>query len=59
MGTNQAFGGSGAHGRPSPMAQVRIQDDDGVRAGFLARIVHGPFFHRSGMRNVLIRRHDD
>ena len=26
--TFQAFGGSGAHGRPSPMAQVRIHDED-------------------------------
>jgi len=26
--TFQAFGGTGAHGRPSPMAQVRIHDDD-------------------------------
>jgi acyl-CoA synthetase (AMP-forming)/AMP-acid ligase II len=26
--TFQAFGGAGAHGRPSPMAQVRIHDDD-------------------------------
>ncbi len=28
--TFQAFGGAGAHGRPSPMAQVRIHDDDDV-----------------------------
>jgi hypothetical protein len=27
---------------------VRIQDEDGRRSGFLARVVRGPFFHRSG-----------
>jgi DNA helicase HerA-like ATPase len=27
---------------------VRIQDKDGVRSGYLARIIAGPFFHRSG-----------
>ncbi len=31
---------------------VRIQDEEGVRAGFLARIVRGPFFHRSGSVTV-------
>ena len=31
---------------------VRIQDADGVRSGFLARIVAGPFFHRSGSPTV-------
>jgi len=30
MVTFQAFGGTGAHGRPSPMAQVRIHDDGDV-----------------------------
>jgi long-chain acyl-CoA synthetase len=28
--TFQAFGGTGAHGRPSPMAQVRVHDEDGT-----------------------------
>jgi hypothetical protein len=27
---------------------VRIRDEQGQRSGFLARIVRGPFFHRSG-----------
>jgi hypothetical protein len=31
---------------------VRIQDEDGVRSGFLARVVSGPFFHRSGGATV-------
>jgi hypothetical protein len=31
---------------------VRIQDTDGARSGFLARIVGGPFFHRAGSRTV-------
>src|SRR5436190_563608 len=31
---------------------VRIQDEDGVRSGFLARVVSGPFFHRSGSPTV-------
>ena len=31
---------------------VRIQDEDGVRSGFLARVVAGPFFHRSGTPTV-------
>ncbi len=31
---------------------VRIQDEDGSRSGFLARIVSGPFFHRSGTPTV-------
>jgi DNA helicase HerA-like ATPase len=31
---------------------VRIQDADGVRSGFLARIVRGPFFHRSGTQTI-------
>jgi len=31
---------------------VRIRDDDGVRSGFLGRIVTGPFFHRSGSETV-------
>jgi hypothetical protein len=31
---------------------VRIKDEDGERTGFLARIVAGPFFHRSGAPTV-------
>ena len=31
---------------------VRIHDEDGVRSGFLARVVAGPFFHRSGSPTV-------
>jgi DNA helicase HerA-like ATPase len=31
---------------------VRILDDNGIRSGFLARIVAGPFFHRSGSATV-------
>ncbi len=31
---------------------VRIQDEDGLRTGFLARIVRGPFFHQSGAPTV-------
>ena len=31
---------------------VRIDDADGTRTGFLARVVAGPFFHRSGMATV-------
>jgi uncharacterized protein len=31
---------------------VRIQDEEGARAGFLAKIVTGPFFHRSGSPTV-------
>jgi DNA helicase HerA-like ATPase len=31
---------------------VRIQDEDGPRSGFLARIVAGPFFHRTGTPTV-------
>jgi DNA helicase HerA-like ATPase len=31
---------------------VRIKDEDGERTGFLARIVAGPFFHRSGSPTV-------
>ena len=31
---------------------VRIQDEAGVRSGFLARIVSGPFFHRAGAPTV-------
>ena len=31
---------------------VRIQDEDGPRSGFLARVVSGPFFHRSGAPTV-------
>jgi DNA helicase HerA-like ATPase len=31
---------------------VRIQDEEGLRSGFLARIVTGPFFHRSGGSTV-------
>ncbi|MGA7418699.1 MAG: AMP-binding protein [Acidimicrobiales bacterium] len=31
--TFTAFGGTGAHGRPSPLAQVRIHDDDDVELG--------------------------
>lgn len=31
---------------------VRIQDESGVRSGFLARVVAGPFFHRSGSPTV-------
>jgi hypothetical protein len=31
---------------------VRIQDGDSKRSGFLARIIAGPFFHRSGTPTV-------
>src|SRR5689334_10503179 len=31
---------------------VRVQDEDGARSGFLARVVRGPFFHRSGSATV-------
>jgi hypothetical protein len=31
---------------------VRIRDEDGARSGFLARVVAGPFFHRSGTPTV-------
>jgi hypothetical protein len=31
---------------------VRIKDEEGERTGFLARIVAGPFFHRSGTPTV-------
>jgi DNA helicase HerA-like ATPase len=31
---------------------VRIRDAEGARSGFLARIVAGPFFHRSGAPTV-------
>jgi hypothetical protein len=31
---------------------VRIQDEDGERSGFLARVVSGPFFHRSGSPTI-------
>ncbi len=31
---------------------VRIQDEEGARSGFLARVVSGPFFHRSGSPTV-------
>src|SRR5438270_8467 len=31
---------------------VRIQEEDGMRSGFLARVVAGPFFHRSGTPTV-------
>jgi uncharacterized protein len=31
---------------------VRIEDQEGPRSGFLARIVNGPFFHRTGDRTV-------
>jgi hypothetical protein len=31
---------------------VRIQDEEGARTGFLARIVSGPFFHRAGALTV-------
>jgi hypothetical protein len=31
---------------------VRIQDKEGVRTGFLARVVSGPFFHKSGAATV-------
>jgi hypothetical protein len=31
---------------------VRIQDESGPRSGFLARIINGPFFHRSGAPTV-------
>jgi hypothetical protein len=31
---------------------VRIQDEDGNRSGFLARVLSGPFFHRAGQRTV-------
>ncbi len=31
---------------------LRIQDEDGARTGFLARVVAGPFFHRSGAPTV-------
>jgi len=31
---------------------VHIHDEGGVRSGFLARVVTGPFFHRSGAATV-------
>jgi hypothetical protein len=31
---------------------VRIDDAEGARTGFLARVVAGPFFHRAGMATV-------
>jgi hypothetical protein len=31
---------------------VRIEDEEGPRSGFLARVITGPFFHRSGMPTV-------
>ena len=31
---------------------VRVQDDNGTRSGFLARVIAGPFFHRSGSPTV-------
>jgi hypothetical protein len=31
---------------------VRIQDDQGERTGFLARVLSGPFFHRAGSPTV-------
>jgi hypothetical protein len=31
---------------------LRIQDEEGARSGFLARVVAGPFFHRSGAPTV-------
>jgi hypothetical protein len=31
---------------------VRIQDEEGPRTGFLARIVSGPFFHRAGAATI-------
>src|SRR5437763_5355478 len=31
---------------------VRIRDEEGARSGFLARVVTGPFFHRSGAPTV-------
>jgi uncharacterized protein len=31
---------------------VRIHDEEGARSGFLARILTGPFFHRSGSPTV-------
>ena len=31
---------------------VRVHDENGARTGFLARIVAGPFFHRSGSPTV-------
>ncbi|OAI48328.1 hypothetical protein AYO44_07425 [Planctomycetaceae bacterium SCGC AG-212-F19] len=31
---------------------VRIEDAEGARTGFLARVVAGPFFHRSGTATV-------
>src|SRR5262245_37566512 len=31
---------------------VRIDDAEGARSGFLARVVAGPFFHRSGSATV-------
>jgi uncharacterized protein len=31
---------------------VRIEDEEGGRTGFLARVVAGPFFHRSGTATV-------
>ncbi len=31
---------------------VRIHDEHGARSGFLARIVSGPFFHRSGSPTI-------
>ena len=31
---------------------VRILDEDGVRSGFLGRVITGPFFHRCGTATV-------
>ena len=31
---------------------VRIDDPEGLRSGFLARVIAGPFFHRSGTTTV-------
>ena len=37
---------------------VRIQDEEGDRTGFLARILSGPFFHRSGAQSLHGPRND-
>src|SRR5438477_5841631 len=31
---------------------VRILDEDGMRSGFLGRVITGPFFHRCGTATV-------
>ncbi len=62
--TFQAFGGAGAHGRPSPMAQVRIHDDNDVECapGEVGEIVvRGPVvcngYHNRPELNAAKQRH--